>query len=52
MRFHFSRVVRFHLEKALGRDAEVVWSSWASDLETSCLLYQDGTDGTKLENEC
>ena len=44
--------VRIHLEKALGRDAEFVWSSWASDLETLCLLCQDGTDGTSLENKC
>lgn len=39
------------MDKALSKDAEVVWSSWAGDLETSCLLYRDGTNGTKLETE-
>lgn len=39
------------MEKTLGRDAECARSSWGSDLEISCLLYQDGTDGISLENE-
>lgn len=42
--------VTLYLEKAFGGDTDAVCSSWISDLETSCLIYQDGTDNTKLEN--
>lgn len=48
--FGFTPVPRLHLEKALGR-MQRLSGAWASNLETSCLIYQDGTDGTKLENK-
>lgn len=44
-------VIRLYLERAFVGDTDVIWSSWVSGLETSCLIFWDGMGNTKLENE-